>query len=306
MIRKLSDLAALLSGRDKPVRLVLAAAQDEHALDAVIRAAEAGIIEPVLIGDGQQILKSAADHNLSAERFEILDIPDVQAAVEAAVILVHDGKADILMKGACTTSQLLKGVLNRDWGLRKGDLLSHFALFELPAYHKLLAVTDVAINIAPTREEKLAIVQNAVEFLNLMGIGCPNVAAITAVETVNEHMPATADAAWLAEESRAGRAGSCTLEGPMALDAAISRESALHKNMVSDVAGEADLLLMPDIEAGNVLYKALANLAGGKVAAVVLGASAPVVLTSRSDSEETKLNSILLAAAVNPNGNLNC
>ena len=305
MIRQLSDLRSLLAGRQRPVKLVLAAAQDEHALDAVIRAAGEGIIEPVLIGDRPLILKAAADHHLSAQSFEMLDAPDVQAAVEAAVRLVHDGNADILMKGACSTSQLLKGVLNRDWGLRKGDLLSHFALFELPTYHKLLAVTDVAINIAPGREDKLAIAQNAVEYLNLMGIGCPKVAAIAAVETVNEQMPATLDAVWLAGECRAGRAGSCLIEGPMALDAAISRESALHKNMASEVAGEVDLLLMPDIEAGNVLYKALANLAGGKVAAVVLGASAPVVLTSRSDSEETKLNSILLAAAVNPNGNPN-
>jgi len=214
------------------------------------------------------------------------------------VRLVHDGIADVLMKGGCSTAQLLKGVLNKEWGLRKGALLSHFALFEIPAYHKLLGITDVAINIAPSLEDKVAIINNAVDFLRRLGISNPKVAMIAAVETVNEQMPATVDAAGIAQMNRDHIIRDCLVEGPLAFDTAISKESAEHKNLVSEVAGDADLLVMPDIEAGNVLYKALAYFAGSRVASVILGASAPVVLTSRSDSEEAKLNSILLAAAV--------
>jgi phosphate butyryltransferase len=202
------------------------------------------------------------------------------------------------MKGSCGTAQLLKGVLNRDWGLRKGDLLSHFALFEIPAYHKLLAITDVAINIAPDVNAKAAILSNAVEYLSNMGISCPKVAVIAAVEKVNNQMPATLDAAMLAQMNIDQQITGCLVEGPLALDNAINKESAEHKGIISEVAGDADLLLMPDIEAGNVLYKSLAYFTEAKVASVVLGASAPVVLTSRSDSQETKLNSIVLGTAV--------
>jgi phosphate butyryltransferase len=189
-------------------------------------------------------------------------------------------------------------VLNREWGLRTGDLLSHFALFEIPAYHKLLGITDVAINIAPSLQDKTAIINNAVEFFGRLGIACPKVAIIAAVETINEQMPATVEAAKLALMNRQNEILNCLIEGPLAFDTAISRESALHKNLVSEVAGDADLLVMPDIEAGNILYKALAYFANSRVASVILGASAPIVLTSRSDSEEAKLNSILLASAV--------
>jgi phosphate butyryltransferase len=298
MLTRISGLGRLSGGRKDRKKLVLAAAQDSYALEAVSKAALKGIIDPVLVGDEVLIRRLAEEASISLDGYIIINEPDIATAVETSVRLVHDGLADILMKGGCGTAQLLKGVLNREWGLRSGDLLSHFALFEIPAYHKLLAITDVAINIAPSLEDKVAIVGNAVDFLARLGLPDPRVAAVAAVETVNEQMPATLDAARLAAMNREGRIRNCLIEGPLAFDTAISRESAHHKKLVSEVAGEADLLLMPDIEAGNILYKSLAYFANSKVASVVIGASAPVVLTSRSDSEEAKLNSILLASAV--------
>ena len=299
MFNRIIELEGMLESRKNRRKLVLAVAQDSHALDAVCKAAKKGFIEPVLVGNLKLIKQLAEEGDILLDGCTIIDETDTLKAVEMAVRLVHDGSADILMKGGCTTSQLLKGVLNREWGLRNGELLSHFALFEIPAYHKLLGITDVAINIAPDLNDKIAIVNNAVDFMNRLGLAMPKIAAVAAVETVNEQMPATMDADKLTVLNREGAIRNCLIEGPLAFDTAISKESAIHKNLVSEVAGEADLLLMPDIEAGNILYKALAYFANSKVASVILGASAPVVLTSRSDSEEAKLNSILLASAVN-------
>lgn len=298
MLTRIAELEKLVERQEQPVKLALAVAQDSYALDAVSKAAARGFIKPLLVGNKDLIIQLAQQENILVDGWEIIDEPDTVKAVEIAVRLVHDGIADVLMKGGCSTAQLLKGVLNRDWGLRKGALLSHFALFEIPAYHKLLGITDVAINIAPTLDDKVAIINNAVDFLLRLGISNPKVALIAAVETVNEQMPATVDAAGIARMNRDNAIRGCLIEGPLAFDTAISKESADHKNLISEVAGDADLLVMPDIEAGNVLYKALAYFAGSRVASVILGASAPVVLTSRSDSEEAKLNSILLAAAV--------
>jgi phosphate butyryltransferase len=298
MLTRIADLEKILERQKSRKKLVLAVAQDSYALEAVSKAVMKGFIDPILVGNRMLILQLASEGEISLDEFVIIDEPDVPKAVEAAVRLIHDGSAEVLMKGGCTTSQLLKGVLNREWGLRQGDLLSHFALFEIPAYHKLLGITDVAINIAPTLADKISIINNAVDFFSRLGIPCPKVAAVAAVETVNEQMPATVDAAKLALLNRENSIRNCLIEGPLAFDTAISKESALHKNISGEVAGDADLLLMPDIEAGNVLYKALAYFADSKVASVILGASAPIVLTSRSDSEEAKLYSILLASAV--------
>ncbi len=298
MLTRIAELEKMLDGQKKRKKLVLAVAQDSYALEAVSKAAFKGFIDPVLVGNKLLIQQLATDGEINLEGYTIIDEPDSLKAVETAVRLVHEGSADVLMKGGCSTAHLLKGVLNRDWGLRMGDLLSHFALFEIPAYHKLLGITDVAINIAPTLEDKISIIKNAVDFFGRLGISYPKVAAIAAVETVNEQMPATIEAAKLTLMNKEGNLQNCLIEGPLAFDTAISRESALHKNIVSNISGDADLLVMPNIEAGNVLYKALAYFANSKVASIILGASAPIVLTSRSDSEEAKLNSILLASAV--------
>ncbi|MCK5820867.1 MAG: phosphate butyryltransferase, partial [Bacteroidales bacterium] len=238
----------------------------------------------------------AQKDGLELQGIEIIHEANQIKAVEQAVRLVHEGGAQILMKGASSTSILLKAVLNKEWGLRKGSLLSHLSVFELSRYHKLLGITDVAINIAPGVNEKMEIIKNAVGFMQSIGISKPKVALIAAVEKVYNSMPATIEAAEIVRRYQADELVNCLVDGPFALDIAISSESALHKGVQSPVAGDADLLLMPQIESGNILYKSLSLFSDSKIAAVVLGASAPIVLTSRADSEESKLNSIMLAA----------
>jgi phosphate butyryltransferase len=211
--------------------------------------------------------------------------------------MVSNKQADILMKGKIGSATLLRCVLNKEWGLRTGNLLSHFALFEVETYHKVIAVTDVAMNIAPSLQDKIAIVNNSVACLNRLGYKMPKVAVLGAVEMVNENMKATLDAALLSKMNQRDQIKNCIIDGPLAFDNAVSLESAQLKGIKSEVAGDTDLLLMPDIEVGNVLYKSLVFFAQAKVASIILGAMVPIVLTSRSDSEQAKFDSILLAAA---------
>jgi phosphate butyryltransferase len=218
-------------------------------------------------------------------------------AVEMSVKMVSNKQADVLMKGKIGTSTLLKYVLNKEWGLRTGNLLSHFALFEVETYHKVIAVTDVAMNIAPNLKDKISIINNSVNCLIKLGYILPKVAVLGAVEMVNESMEATLDAALLSKMNQRDQIRNCIIDGPLAFDNAVSLESAQHKGIRSEVAGDTDLLLMPDIEVGNVLYKSLVFFAKARVAAVILGARVPIVLTSRSDSEQAKYDSILLSAA---------
>ena len=294
-LNKISDLKALAL-RNKPKKLVLAAAGDEHSIDAVLKAYKMGVIEPVLVGRKDEIYKMASDCK-DLEKIQIYDIRDDVEIVKKAVELVVSGEVDILMKGKVTTAQLLKGVLNKDYGIKHKSFLSHFALFEIPNYHKLLAITDVALNILPNLEHKVHIVNNAVSFIRKIGVEQPKVAALSAIEMVNEKMPSTMDAALLSIMQRRGQIKNCLVDGPLAFDNAISLESKKQKNLGGDVAGNADILLVPNVESGNILYKSLVAFADAKVAGIVLGADFPIVLTSRADSEETKLNSILLAAA---------
>jgi phosphate butyryltransferase len=300
MLKKLSDLHEIVKASKQTKRLVLAVAQDEHSLEAVSAAARKKYIEVILVGDADEIKRIAAKNKrIDISQFNIVNEPDIQEAVAKAVKLVHYGEADILMKGNVGTAVLLKGVLNKEWGLRKNEVLSHLAIFEVPAYHhKLIALTDVAMNIAPDLNTKIGIINNSVECLRKLGIEKPKVAVLGAVELVTETMPATMDAALLSKMAERGQIKNCIIDGPLAFDNAISAESAKHKGIISPVAGVADLLLLPDIEAGNVLYKAFIFFANAKAAAVILGARAPIVLTSRSDKEESKLDSIVLAAAI--------
>jgi phosphate butyryltransferase len=297
LLKKLSDLRKLLNGSPRK-KLVLAAAQDNSSLGAVLRAWKDGIIEPLLVGDREAILTIASAYGYDLKGLNISHEPETQNAMEVAVKLVSSKQAEILMKGKVGTSSLLKCVLNKDWGLRTGNLLSHIAIFEVNTYHKLLAVTDVAMNIAPKLHDKIAIVNNSVECLNKLGIKLPKVAVLGAVEMVNENMESTLDAALLSKMNQRDQIRNCIIDGPLAFDNAVSLESANLKGIKSEVAGDTDLLLMPDIEVGNVLYKTLVFFAKAKVASMILGASAPIVLTSRSDSEQAKYDSILLAAAV--------
>lgn len=299
VLTKLSDLEELAKRSAKKKKLVLAVAQDEHSLEAVTAVAKKGIVEAILVGSGSKIRAIADKHNLDISGMTIVEEADDQKAVKLAVKMVHDHEGDILMKGNVPTAVLLRGVLDKECGLRKSDVLSHFTLFELPTYHKLIGLTDAAMIIAPDLKTKVAIINNAVDFMNRLGIKNPKVAILGAVEMVNEAMPATLDAAIIAKMNQRKQIKNCIIDGPLAYDNAVSKESATHKGIVSDVAGDADLLIVPDIEAGNVLYKAFGFSCNATLAANVLGAAAPIVLTSRSDTEEAKQASIIMAAAAN-------
>jgi phosphate butyryltransferase len=296
VLKNLNELNRLVQGGPRK-KLALAAAQDQHALGAVLKAWKENIIEPVLVGDKHAIKSICESNNFDVNGATIVHEPDPDKAVELAVRMVSSKKADVLMKGKIGTSTLLKAVLNKEWGLRTGNLLSHFALFEVETYHKVIAVTDVAMNIAPNLQEKIAILNNSVACLNRLGYEMPKVAVLGAVEMVNENMEATLDAALLSKMNQRDQIRNCIIDGPLAFDNAVSLESARHKGIRSEVAGDTDLLLMPDIEVGNVLYKSLVFFAKADVASIILGAAVPIVLTSRSDSEKAKFDSILLAAA---------
>ncbi len=296
VLKSLSDLKKIVAGG--PTRkLVLAAAQDQHSLGAVIRAWKDNLIEPILIGDKESIQNICTQNNYDITGVRIIHEPDMDKAVEMSVKMVSNKQADVLMKGKVGTSNLLKSVLNKEWGLRSGNLLSHFALFEVDTYPKVIAVTDVAMNIAPNLKDKISIINNSVGCLIKLGYNMPKVAVLGAVEMVNENMEATLDAALLSKMNQRDQIRNCIIDGPLAFDNAVSLESAQYKGIRSEVAGDTDLLLMPNIEVGNVLYKSLVFFAKAKVASVILGARVPIVLTSRSDSEQAKYDSILLSAA---------
>jgi phosphate butyryltransferase len=295
-MKHISDIieAARKAGRK---RVAVAAAHEESALEAVFDAARHGLIEPILIGDAEQIRAIAADLGADLAGVRIIDEKDYAKAAAEAVALVRAGEADMLMKGVLDTSILLKAALNKENGLNAGRLTSHVAVMEVPTYHKLLIVTDAAINIAPDLTGKLDIIANAVLVAKAIGLSNPKVALLAAVEKVNwDKMPCTADAAIITQMNRRGQLKGCIVDGPLALDNAVSAESAQIKKIVSEVAGDADILVAPDIEAGNILYKCLLDLGQAKGAGIVVGASKPIVLTSRADSAETKLASIALAA----------
>jgi phosphate butyryltransferase len=295
-MKTMADIIAAAKAKGRRT-LAVAAAQEASALEAAVDAWKAGLAEPILVGDAAAIRALAAELGLDIAGLELIDEKDPARAAARAVALVKEGRAEVLMKGIIDTSVLLKAVLSKETGIGAGRLASHVAAMELPTYHKLLFVTDAAINIAPDIAAKLDIVANAVAAARALGVQKPKVALLAAVEKVNaEKMPCTADAAIITMMNRRGQVKDCVVDGPLALDNAVSAESARIKKIVSEVAGDADILVCPDIEAGNVLYKALLDLGQAKGAGVVMGASRPIVLTSRADSAETKLASIALAA----------
>jgi len=296
-ISKLYDLASLATSKGRR-KLVVAVAEDEDVLRAVKAASEAGITEPVLVGDKAEMKKCAEQAGFDISGFERIDITDKQSACIQAVKLIREGKADILMKGLVNSGVFLKAILDKENGLLTEGLLSHVAFFESPYYHKFFCVTDAAINIAPDFNDKTAILKNAVNIYHRLGIDLPKVGILAAVETVNPKMEATVHAAMLVAMQRRNQIERCLIDGPLALDNAISAEAAHHKGIISEVAGDVDILLVPDLNAGNILYKSLIFLGGSVTAAVVVGASVPVVLTSRADSEKSKFLSIALAAAM--------
>ncbi len=278
--------------------LAVACAQDDHVLLAVEDARRLGIADAVLVGDEAQIRRVAAENGIDPANYRIIDEPDKVVSCRTAVSLVRNGEADAVMKGIVDTAVILKAVLDKENGLRDAKVLSHVALFEVPGFDRLLLLTDAAMNIAPDLEAKKEILRNAVKVAHAIGNENPVVACLCAVEKINPKMPATLDAAALVEAAQAGELAGCTVVGPLALDNAVSVEAAKHKGIADPNAGRADVLLVPNIETGNVFYKSLVFLAHANNAGLIVGAKAPVIVTSRADSEQTKLNSIALALAL--------
>lgn len=294
---KLSEI--LEKAREKETRkLVVAAAEELHVLEAVLDARSENIADPILVGDTEKILQICRENDLDPENIPMVHEPDPELACRLAVELVRSGEGDILMKGLVSTAPFLKAVLDKDRGLRKRDVLSHAALFEVPVYHKLIAVTDAAINVEPGIREKVSIIENAVEIFHRLGVALPKVAVLCPVEKVNPKIRSTVEAEELTRLNRSGRPGNCLVDGPLALDNAVSGEAARQKGIGGKVAGDADILLAPDLDSGNILYKSLSFLGTSIPAAVVMGARVPVVLTSRADSGQSKLMSIALASAL--------
>ena len=281
--------------RKNACRVAIAAADDEHVMEAIEKATKLGLIAPIFIGRKQNIIQLLKSSKGRLDQYPILEAPTDEASAILAAQLVQEGKADALMKGLLPTSTFLKGILQFKDTLLRAELLSHLAVFELDTYHKLLGITDAALNISPTLGEKIAIAQNALAAFRSLGVDLPKIAFLSAVEQVSPKIISTIEAERAALELSKQ---TCIAEGPLALDNAISKESAEHKGISSQIAGDADILVLPDLVSGNVLYKSLNYFAKAKCAAVVLGAKVPVILTSRSDSSEAKLYSIALAVAL--------
>ena len=298
MINKLDDMLKKLKG-DKRVTLSVAAAHDEEVLLAIKSAVEMEIITPILIGEENKIREISKEINFDLSKFKIINKGTIEECAETAVKLVSSGEADFAMKGLLDTSVILKAVLNKEWGLRTDSLLSHVMVYEVPSYDKLLVTTDGGMNIEPDYDQKVKILKNAIEATKPLGLKHIKVACLAAKEKVNSKMQATVDARALQEAGERGEFGNdVTVEGPLAFDLAVSKEAAKIKGFKSKVSGETDIMLMPTIEVGNGIGKALTYFAGAKSAGIIMGAKAPIVLVSRADSHESKLYSIAYGALI--------
>jgi len=298
MVRSFDQLVEEVKS-SKNRTISVAVAQDLDVLQAVEKANQSNLADAILVGDQQKLEKLAKEHRIKLSSFEIENVSDETEAVKKSIRYVREKKANVLMKGLCSTATLMKHVLDKENGLRQSNLLSHLAIFEIPSYPKLIFMSDAALNIAPTLEEKIYITENAIFAAHRLGIEKPKVAIITAVEKINPgKMPATTDAAIISKMSERGQIKGAVIDGPLALDNAFSRKSCEVKGIVSEVGGDADIAIVPEIESGNIFYKLMSYLAGAKTAGMIIGASVPIVLTSRSDSEETKFLSIAAAVRV--------
>ncbi len=297
MYTKLSEIIEV--AKTKPTRrIAVAAAADKPVLLALKEAIKQKIVIPVLVGNTEGISKIAKEIGLSLDGVKIIDESKPNIAAIKAVEEVRKGNAEVLMKGLVSSGEFLKAILDKERGLRKSGTLSHIAFFETPYYHKLIGLSDAALNVEPELNDKVAIVKNGVEAFHKLGVILPKVAVIGAVETVNPKMQASADAALLTMMNKRNQITNCIIDGPLALDNAVSLEAAHHKGIESAVAGDVDFILCPDIYSANIMYKTLNFLGGATSAAVIMGATVPVVLTSRSDTDQSKLMSIALAAAM--------
>ena len=297
MVKRLDELLDFAIKKDKKT-LAVAVAQDNIVLKAVVEAVKLQIVDAILVGDEKKIVEIALSENLSLQNIRIINEKNIIAAAAKAVELVTNGEAHFIMKGMLGTSDLLKAVLCKEAGLRGHGLLSHVMIYDVPTYHKLLFLTDGGMVTSPELKEKIEIINNAVVVAHALQICIPKVAPICAVEVVNPSMQATLDAAVLTQMNKRGQIKGCLIDGPLGLDNAISKEAAEHKGIISDVAGDSDILIVPNIEAGNFLGKSLTYFAKAESAGIIVGAKCPVVLVSRADSAKSKLYSIALGAVV--------
>lgn len=301
MVKNLKELLEAAK-QQKTMRLVVAAAQDADVLIAVCKAAQEGIVEPVLVGNIAGIKKVASDNDLDISTYELVEALELEDAAKKSVAIVKEGKGDFIMKGLIDTSILLKAIVDRENGLRTDNLISHVMIYEVPSYHKMIMLTDGGMNITPSLEDKKSIINNSIIVGKALGIETIKIACLAAKEKVHPKMQATVDAAALADMGKEGAFGNRVIvEGPLAFDLAISREAAEHKGFKSEIAGDTDVLMVPTIEMGNGIGKTMTYFAKAESAGVIMGAKVPVVLVSRADSYEAKLNSIALGSVIAAN-----
>lgn len=295
--RTFEELVEKLKASARAVRMAVAAAGDEHTIEAVLNARKEGIVSPILVGDKALIEAALAKFGATVPAEDIYDVPDIAESAKYAVQLVREGKANLLMKGKLDTSVMLRPVVNKETGIGKGGVMSHFTAFEVPSYHKLLVPVDGGMVTYPTLEQKKAIIENTVGALRAMGYDEVKVGVLACVEKLNPKMPETVDADALKQMNLRGEITGCIVEGPISYDCAVSKEIADFKGFNSPVAGDVDVLIAPNIHAGNIMGKMLACTAGAKMAGFIVGAQVPIVLTSRGSTPLEKYNSIAIAAA---------
>lgn len=296
--KKFEELLTLVDPKANKRTVALVRAEDDHALGAVAEVVQKGLVDAVLIGNRENIKATAAKLNFPVTDEQIVDAEDPETAAAIGVSLVREGKADFLMKGKLETSQMLRPVVNKETGLGKGGVMSHVALTEIPTYHKLIITTDGGMLPYPTLEQKKQIIENAVEVFHKLGNDNPKVCVLAAAERPNPKMPESMDGLALKEMNEKGEITGCIVEGPISFDLAMVKERSVVKGYESPCAGDADILLVPNIHAGNILGKSLTEMAGAKMAGLIMGAKCPIVLTSRGSSEEEKFNSLMLACIV--------
>ena len=294
MIKNFEQLKAMLKAMPVKRKVAVVPAQDEHTLEAISHAYKDGMVEPVLIGDEPKIREILAQIGTDADKMTIIHVEDPTEAIQKAADMARDGEVDCIMKGKTETGALMKVLVNRERGIRKNDTMSLLAFMESPNYHKVFAITDVGLLTYPSKDQKKAAIQNAVEAFHALGVEQPKVAILAAVEKVNPKMKETVEAAEIKEEGVEG----CIIEGPISYDLAMDPASAPIKGYVSPVAGDADLLVVPDIVSGNIAAKTITVIGGGRTGGVVLGAKVPVLLVSRAASADDKYMSIVIAALV--------
>lgn len=295
--KNFQELTLKVQNNDSKKRVAVAAAHDEHTLEAVFKAVNDKLVEPVLIGDKVKIKEILTKLSVEFNENKIINTENDAEAAQRTVELINEAKADFIMKGKLQTADLLKAVVHKENGLRTGNVMSHVAILEIPAYHKLIAVTDGGMMMYPNLEEKKQIIENAVDVFLAMGYECPKVAVLAAVETVNPKMLEAVDADLLKKMNQNGEIKNCIVEGPISVDLAFNKESAKIKGFESPVTGEADILIVPNISTGNIMSKALLEFANGTMAGMIVGAKVPIVLTSRGATSEEKYLSLVLSAS---------